>query len=137
MGAKIRRVDYFHFHVTDRPGEAYRVLSDVAAGGINLLAFTAVPIGPDRVQMTLFPDDVAGLKRAAQHGGMPLDGPHRAILVQGDDELGALRGVHRKLAEAQVSVYASSGVTDGRGGFGYVLYVKPEHFEEAARALGV
>lgn len=137
MAAKIRRVEYFHCNVDDRPGEAHRVLSDVAASGVNLLAFTAVPVGPNRVQMTLFPDEVSGLTRAAREGGMPLDGPHRAILVQGDDELGALCRLHRQLAEAEVNVFASSGVTDGQGGFGYVIYVKPEDFDEAARVLGV
>ena len=33
--------------------------------------------------------------------------------------------------------YASSGVTDGRGGYGYILYVRSEHYEDAATALGV
>lgn len=137
MAAKIRRVDYFHCNVQDYPGEAHRVLSDVAASGINLLAFTAVPVGPNRVQMTLFPEDVPALTRAAREGRMALDGPHQAILVQGDDELGALAGLHGKLAEAEINVYASTGVTDGQGGFGYIVYVKPEDFAAAAKVLGV
>jgi hypothetical protein len=36
-----------------------------------------------------------------------------------------------------VSVYASGGVTDGRGTFGYVVYVREDQFEQAAGALGV
>jgi hypothetical protein len=36
-----------------------------------------------------------------------------------------------------VNVYASSGVTDGVGGYGYILYVKPEAYDRAARVLGV
>jgi hypothetical protein len=57
--------------------------------------------------------------------------------VQGDDELGALASVHERLFEAGVDVYASTGVTDGRGSFGYVVYVREEQFELAAAALGV
>ena len=34
-------------------------------------------------------------------------------------------------------MFASTGVTDGRGGFGYVIYVRPEHFQSAASALQV
>jgi hypothetical protein len=55
--------------------------------------------------------------------------------VQGDDELGALAGIHGRLQEAGVSVFASNGVADGRGHYGYVLYVRPEEIEQAATAL--
>ena len=50
-----------------------------------------------------------------------LDGPHAAILVQGDDQLGALARIHVKLYAARVNDYASTGVADGRGASGYVL----------------
>jgi hypothetical protein len=36
-----------------------------------------------------------------------------------------------------VNVYASSGVADNQGSYGYVLYVKPEDYERAAAALQV
>ena len=68
---------------------------------------------------------------------MVLDGPHHALLIQGDDELGALAGIHQKLFEANINVYASSGVTDGRGSYGYLVYVKEEDYERAAQTLGV
>jgi hypothetical protein len=58
-------------------------------------------------------------------------------LVQGDDELGALAGIHEKLYEANVNVYASSGVSDGKGSYGYVIYVRPEEYERAAKTLGM
>jgi hypothetical protein len=44
--------------------------------------------------------------------------------------------VHEKLYEAGVDVYASTGVTDGRGSYGYIVYVRPEEYEQAAQALG-
>jgi hypothetical protein len=45
--------------------------------------------------------------------------------------------VHEQLFHAGVDVYASSGVTDGRGAFGYVVYVREDQFEHAAEALGL
>jgi hypothetical protein len=96
-----------------------------------------VPIGPNRAQLALFPEDRGKLARAAAQAGLVLDGPHPALLVQGDDELGALASVHQRLFEAGVDVYASSGVADGRGTYGYVVYVREDQVERATRALGV
>ena len=137
MPFRIQRVDYFYVTVKDQPGAAFQILSQLAGLGVNLLAFTAVPIGPNRAQLALFPEDRGQLARAAAQAGLVLDGPHPALLVQGDDELGALAGVHERLFEAGVDVYASSGVTDGRGAYGYVVYVREDQVEQASRALGV
>jgi hypothetical protein len=137
MAFRIRRVEYFTVTVQDQPGEAYKLLSQLADLGLNLLAFTAVPVGPLRAQLTLFPEDSRKMANAARQAGLALDGPHPALLVQGDDELGALARIHAKIYEANVNVYASTGVADGRGSFGYVIYVRPEDYARAAAALGV
>jgi len=137
MATRIRRVEYFHANVMDEPGEAYKVLSALAGLGVNLVGFTAVPVGPDRTQITLFPEDPGKMRSEAQKAGMALDGPHRALLVQGDDELGVLATVHEKLYRAGVNVYASSAIADGAGKFGHLIYVRPEDYDRAAKALSV
>jgi hypothetical protein len=137
MAFIVRRADYFYTTVEDRPGEGHQLLTQLAEVGVNLLAFAAVPIGPVHTQLTLFPDDAESMAAAARKVGLPLDGPHPALLVQGDDELGALAGVHQKLFEAGVNVYASTGVADGRGSYGYVLYVRPDEYARAASALNL
>ena len=137
MADAIRRVEYFHATVVDQPGEAYRILSALESLGVDLLAFTAVPVGPDRTQLTLFPADPSKMASEAQRARMTLDGPHPALLLQGDDELGALLTVHEKLYRAEVNVYASTGVSDGSGKYGYVIYVREEDCERAAKALGI
>jgi hypothetical protein len=136
MAQKIRRAEYFHATVRDRPGEGYHVLADLARKGVQLLAFNAVPMGPVTVQLTLFPEDSDALMRAARSQGVVLTGPHPAFLIQGDDQPGVLAEIHGKLYDTKVNVYASTGVTDGRGGYGCVLYVRPEDFEAAANVLG-
>lgn len=123
--------------VRDEPGEAYRVLNLLAALGINQLAFAAVPVGPLRTQLTIFPEDPPQLVQAAKQAGLEMDGPYGAVLVQGDDELGALAGIHERLFKADVNVYAASGVSDGKGSYGYLIYVKDEDFARAAAALEV
>jgi hypothetical protein len=133
----IRRVDYYSTTIRDRPGEGYKLLAQLAELGLNLVAFVAVPVGPDHTQLTLFPEDSGKLESAAQRAGMRLDGPHPAFLVQGDDKLGALADIHQRLYAANVNIYASSGVTDGRGTFGYLIYVRPQEYDRAADALGL
>lgn len=135
MPAQIRRVEYYYITVKDRPGEAYRVLARLATGGVNLLAFSAVPMGGDTTQLTVFPANVQQLRAVDHEARLTLTGPQQAFLIQGDDELGALVDIHLKLSDSQINVSASSGVTDGRGGYGYVVYVAPNDFEKAARTL--
>ena len=69
--------------------------------------------------------------RASTAGGVS------AIRFQGDDELGALARIHQKLYEANINIYASNGVTDGRGSYGYLIYVKKGDCDRAVQALGV
>jgi hypothetical protein len=137
MPYNIRKIEYFYATVKDQPGEAYKILSQLAGLGINLMAFTAIPIGPNNTQLTIFPEDHLKLTGEAGKAGLKLDGPHHALLVQGDDELGALAEIHDKLYRANVNIYASNGVSDGKGTYGYVIYVRPEAFERAVKALEI
>lgn len=137
MAFTIRSVEYYYANVRDELGAAYRVLAQLAGLGVNLLAFTAVPSGPNLAQFALVPEDPNKLIARADAAGLPLEGPHHALLVQGDDELGAFANVHEHIVDAGVDIYASTGVTDGRGAFGYLVYVREEQFEKAAEALGL
>jgi hypothetical protein len=135
MNATVQAVSYFYATVPNEPHDASRLLSRLAEAGVNLLAFAAIPLGPEHTQLVLFPDDPQGLMQISLNVGFTLTGPQRAFLVQGDDRLGAIADIYGKLSEIGVSVYASTGVTDGRGGFGYILYVRPESFGRAEEAL--
>jgi hypothetical protein len=136
MSFRIQRANYYSVTVKDEPGEAYKLLSLLAERGINLVAFTAVPIGPTATQLSIFPEDTARFEHEAKQTGLMAQGPYSAFLVQGDDELAQLAKVHMLLYEAKINVYASNGVADGKGSFGYLIYVRPEDFKAAAKALG-
>ncbi len=137
MATIISKVEYYYCSVEDQPGESYRLLSFLANVGVNLIAFTCVPTGPLRTQFTLFPEDSSKLVVEAKNAGLKLDGPNPAFLIMGEDEIGALVDIHQKLFEANINIYSSNAVSDGRGGFGYVLYVNAEHFKKAAEVLEV
>jgi len=136
MPASVRRVAYFHVTVDDRPGVAYALLASMAAGGVNLLAFNAIPLGISKTELVLFPDEEDRLARIAEEQGLDLSGPQHALLVQGDDRLGVLADVHRRLFEAGLNVVSSAGVTDGHGGFAYLMYLRHEDVDRAANVLG-
>jgi hypothetical protein len=102
---------------------------------VDLVAMNTMPLGPDAMQFTLFPADAPKLQDAAKAAGMLLEGPHSALLVQGEDQLGALAKLHSQLHRAGVQVYASSAVTDGRGYYGAVLYMRDQDADRAASVL--
>lgn len=135
MAMQIRPVEYYYTTVLEAGEAACNWLSTIAEAGVNLLAFSATPVGPSHTQLTIFPDDPYQLKIAAARSGLTLTGPNRAFLVQGDDRLGAIAEIHRKLYQAGVDVFASMGITDGAGRFGYLLYVAERDFAKALRAL--
>ena len=135
MNLRVRTVEYFYTRVEDRAGKAYELLEELASQEINLLAFSAIPYGSGIVELTIFPDCSESLIKAAAERGWKIAGPQHAFLIQGDDRLGAISDIHRQLFDAGINIYASSGVTDGQGHYGYVIYVAENHFDAAAKAL--
>lgn len=131
----IKSVKYYQTTIDNQSGEAFKLLSLFAGVGINLLAFTAVPLGPLRTQFTLFPDDGLKMTDGAKKAGLTIDGPRPALLVMGDDESGALAGIYEKLSKADINVYASSGIAGIKGSYGVILYVKQEDYEKALATL--
>lgn len=137
MKARIRSVPYYYARIEGDPDQAYTWLEELASAKVDLLAFSALPYGPNHVEVTLFPVDRRELERSALARGVALVGPYHAFLIQGDDRLGALAEIHKDLRDTGVKVYASTGVTDGQGRFGYIVYVRELDFEAAERVLDV
>jgi hypothetical protein len=137
MDDQIRIVDCYYVTVHDRPGEGCRLLEHISEKGHSLWAFSAIPAGEDQTQICLVTGDAAELQGIAAAAGVRLVGPKKALLIQGEDRIGALHAYHLALANAGVNVYSSSGVCDGTGRFGFVLWVEPEDFDKAFDAFGI
>src|SRR5262245_38668941 len=104
MSLSVRKVPYFYTRLEDEPEKAYELLNRLSSYDINLLAFSAVPFGTNRVELTLFPNDDAHLLRVAAERGWKLSGPQHAFLIQGDDRLGAIADIHKLLVEARINI---------------------------------
>ena len=137
MAETIKKVQYFYATIEDKPGTASELLKNLSDRGVNIMAVTAFPLGDGRSQVDFFPEKPEELIKAALDVGVTLVGPKRAFMIQGDDKIGALHDHHLKLSDAGINVHAANGVVDGSGRFGYVMWVKPEDYDKAARAFGI
>ena len=129
------KVDYFYVVVPDRPGECAKVLSALAAEGINLLAFSGFP-SARKGQLDLVPADSAAFKLAAKTLKLKLSRRKSGFLLQGDDRVGAVNETHDKLAGAKINITAMQAISSGDGRYGAIFWVKPEAVFRAAKLLG-
>jgi len=137
MSDTIRMVDYFYVMVPDRPGEAARILGRLKEAGVNLLSFTAFPTSGGQSQIDLVPEKAEALLKAAKAGGLALSEKKTAFFIQGKDRPGAVGETLKKLSDAMVNVHAANACCGASGGFGFILWVKPQHHAAAAKALGI
>jgi hypothetical protein len=137
MAETIRRVEYYYVVVPDKPGSGAGVLSALQEAGVNLLAYLGFPAGRGKSQIDLVPEDPAAFKQAARTAGLELSRAKRAFLVEGDDRVGVVADLTRRLAGAKVNVTAACATAAGSGRYGMILWVLPASYRKAAKALGV
>lgn len=135
MADNIRKVDYWYVVVDNEPGAGARVLEALRDRGVNLRAFHGFPSG-GRAQLDLVPEDGERLRAAADESGFTLSERKQALIVEGEDRVGALADILGGLARAGINVVAVDAVAAGAGRYGALLWVAPEHYEQAATVLG-
>ena len=135
MADSVRKVQYAYVMVPNRPGQGARILSELQAAGVELLAYSGFP-GKGGAQIDLVTRDMSGLKRVARRNGWRLSDAKKGFLVQGTDRIGAVHRQLARLASRKVNVVAADAVAAGQGRFGMILWVRPKDYARAARALG-
>jgi len=134
MADRLRKVDYFYVMVPNTAGQGAKVLSGLAAAGVNLLAFSGFPSG-GKGQLDLVPENSAKFRRAAKKMKLKISGRKTGFLLQGSDRVGAMTKTLKTLADAKVNVIALDAVTTGDGRFAAIFWVKPKKVAKAARLL--
>lgn len=137
MTVAIQRGEYYYTIVDDKPGVLYSLLNHFREREVAILAFTVFPVENGRSQVDFFPADAERFVQTAREAGLDIVGPRSAFVIQGQDSAGALVQYHEQLYRAGINIHAANGVFDSEGGFGYVLWVKPEDYEQAARTVGL
>jgi hypothetical protein len=136
MADTIRLVDYFYIVTADKPGEGARLLQHLKDAGVNLAVVHAFPAGR-RTQVDVVPASGEAFKAAAKAAKWKVVGPKKAIVIEGDDRVGALADYFARLADAKINVTATSAIVAGAGRFGAILWVKPRDIKRAAKVLPV
>jgi hypothetical protein len=136
MADRVRRVNYCYAKVSARPGQGAAVLSELQKAGVNLLAFSGFPTTAGKAQLDLVAEDMAAIRRVARKNGWRLSKAKKAFLIQGDDRVGACHRQLKKLADRKINVTAVDAVAAGKGRYAAILWVKPQAYARAARALG-
>jgi len=134
MADRLRKVDYFYVTVPNTAGQGAKVLSGLAAAGVNLLAFSGFPSG-GKGQLDLIPESSAKLRRAAKKMKLKLSPRKSGFLLQGTDRVGAMTKTLKTLADAKINVTAMDAVTSGDGRFAAIFWVKPKKVAKAAKLL--
>ena len=137
MADRVRRVPYWYFEVADQPGEGAKLFEKLRDQKVNLLHFTAFPVGGGKAQVDVVPEDPAVFADAVKRAGLRPAGPKDAFLVQGGDRPGAAAETLRKLAAAKVNVIAANASAAQGGVFGMIVWVAPGDLAAASRALGI
>lgn len=130
----VRKVDYWTTTVPDTPGTADQVLQKLSAAKVNLTAFLAFPEA-GKSQLDLIPVDGAAFEKAAKGAGVSLSPKKQALLIQGQDRVGALSEYTKRLGGKKVNITAASAVATAGGGYGFLIWVKPQDVDNAYAAL--
>ena len=134
MATIVRKTVYFSMRAPNRAGQGARLLSTLAAHGVNLLAFTGFP-NAGGAQVDFIPQDISKFSSAARKLGMKVSKRKTVFLAQGTDKAGACAGICSKLAEAGINMVAMDAVTAGMGRFGAIFWVKRRDVARASRVL--
>lgn len=135
MAHRVRKVNYFNLTVPNRAGQAEKILREVRNADIDMYAFTGFPLKAGKTQVDLVTDASVNLRKIARKNNWRLSKTKKAFLVTGNDEVGAVHKVLKKLADNKINVTAADAVSAGKGRYGMILWVKPQVYSRAARTL--
>ena len=120
----------------DQPGAAARILSYLMDRGVNLIVLHGFQRGAS-AQLDLVPSDPVAFKRVVEDAKWHVEGPRKALYVEGEDRIGALIDHFAALAEANINVLGADAVAARAGRFGAILWVQDSDVHNAARVLGI
>ena len=136
MADRVRKVNYCYTKVPNYVGQGEEALRALREAGVNLLAYSAFPIGGRKAQMDFIPENMSAFKKVARKNGWRVSKVKKGFLITGQERVGAVHRHLAKLSDANVNITAVDALSAGKGRYGMILWVKPKQHARAARALG-
>ena len=135
MADRVRKVNYCYLKVPNYAGQGEETLRTLCEAGVNLLAYSAFPIGGRKAQLDFIPEDMSAFKKVARKNGWRMSQVKKGFLITGQERLGAVHRHIAKLSDAKINITAADAVSAGKGRYGMILWVKPNQYARAARLL--
>lgn len=134
MPDTIRKVEYFTIYVSDKPAEAFRVLSTLVSANVTLHACSGVQRGR-RAQIDVVPEDTRRFKNAVKKAKLKFMPEKTGFLIQGKDRPDALTEHLRKLGDEKINVTGIDALNAGEGRWGAIIWVEDEIVRKAGELL--
>ena len=132
---EMAKLEYYSVVVSNKPGKAEHVLSELKEAGVNLVAIWGYPVGKSKSRIDLVAEDAGQLKKAAKQLKIELGKKQTAFHITGEDHPGALAEVLAKLAAKKINMFAMQAVCAGNGRFGALIQVAPDDVKKANKAF--
>ena len=120
----------------NKVGEGARILEALKAEGVNLIAFLGYPKSARIAEVVLAVDEKApNLGKIAKKVGIELGKKQKALLVAGDDKLGAVAAKVAAMAQAGINIVSVHALAGGGKRYAALVVVLAADFRKAAKAL--
>jgi hypothetical protein len=132
----ISKVDYFSVLVSNKPGEALKVLTALKDAGVDLTGFWGYPIKGKKAVLDILPADAKAFTAAAKKLKLDCSKKKTCFLATGEDQPGALAGIVAKITAAGLNIHAAQAIKGGGGRYGALIQVADDDVKKAKKALG-
>ncbi len=135
MGFKVKAIKYYVTLIDNYSDSESKLLSIFSKAGVNYLACISKPIDSNKIEFTLYPNEIQIFLDTVQSNGLIVKGPYSALHVEGDDESGACADVFEKLSRSNVDISFSYGIADIKNGYGIIIHLNESDCKKAIASL--
>ncbi len=125
MADRVKKIKYCYVTVPSRAGQGKKILDELKAADVNLLAFSGFPSKGGKAQLDLVPQNMTALRQLARKNGWRLSKVKKGFLIQGTDRIGAAMSHMKKLAAKYIIITGADAFKAGAWRYGMLMGLNP------------